>query len=125
MAEPRALVRNASSPKQVRRAAEQDRFTAEAEAARLTALMSTYDNRWWMWDHLRTFGIYDAREAFSAEVYALQAKRSLGVQLLEKLLTICPDQYLLMQQENIDRDKKKIEPKARTEDPIEDDDDGN
>lgn len=125
MAEQRALVRNASDPKQVKSAGDKAKFAQEQADNRLRAMMDTYDRRWWMWDHLGTFGIYDGHEEYSAKIYGMQGQRALGVRLLANLIRVCPDEYLLMQRENMDRDAKTVEPKARTDAPIEDEDDGN
>lgn len=123
MAHERALVRNAGSAKQVRAARESEQFAREAADLRLAGILGTYDGRWWMWDHLGTYGIRDAREVYSAEIYGMQGKRTLGVQLEHQIIRVAPDAYLLMQKENIEREKQKIEPKARTDDPLEDEDD--
>jgi hypothetical protein len=72
----------------------------ETHKADWRAQMSSVQGRRFVWAWLSETGIY--RDCTATESYQLgrfAGKRSFGLQILGELLSICPNEYLLMQSE--------------------------
>ncbi len=123
----RARVRNASSEKQVKNAEAQLRREAVQQDERLREIMATYNGRWWMWEHIASTGAFGSpSDPSTNRTFENIGRQDVGRTLWAQLGTVCPEQYVLMQSENMQRVERRTEPKARAADPIEEtEDDGN
>lgn len=96
----RAEVRNAADPRQVKRAARKQERLEQERKARLHAVMSTVDGRAVMWDLLGKAGVY--RSVFNpsgSQMYYLAGRQDFGHELLDELVTLSEDLYILMETE--------------------------
>lgn len=92
-------------------------LTSEEEAAKLAAneeaaeiaagyktMMSTKQARRVMWDRFEIFGIYRASPSTDPQILAWnEGRRGLALQVMQDLLTHCPELYDRMVVENRDR----------------------
>lgn len=112
MAEPRAEVRNAADPAQVKRAARKDRNAAAQRVVRATRVLESYDGRAFCWDLLRAARVYESIWRPSAEIHYLAGRQDFGHELVALLLTAGDELYLQMEREG--RERARID--ARTTD---------
>lgn len=100
----RALVQNAGSGSQTRRAGKKERQAARRVAAFVAAVMALPEGRecmWWLLDHCRTFASVMRDGGERVEYNA--GKQDVGHMLQDTIISTDPDSYLLMQREAIDR----------------------
>lgn len=99
MVEPRAHVRNASDPEQVRKAKQSVRVEEERETRDLQAVMGTPEGRRLLWRFIAECGIYKSIFVPSSEIYYRAGRHDLGLWLVDQITTAAPLPYLLMQRE--------------------------
>lgn len=99
MAEPRAQVKNAASPDQVKRAARKEREAAELARAALQATMRTQAGRIVMWDLLVRAGVFRSIWSPNAEIHYRAGRQDFGHELMAALLEADEDAYQLMEVE--------------------------
>lgn len=106
MTNPRALTQNASSGKQVRRAARAEKDAARIAAQDTVAVMQTVEGRRFVWWLLTRAGVTKSvmRDGETRALY-WAGRQDMGHELLDHVITTDPDSYLLMQREAIDRTK--------------------
>jgi hypothetical protein len=115
----RALVRNASDAKQVKRGKESEARRQEREVAELRDVLRTIEGRRVLWRFLEKCGVFESIMETSARIYYNAGKQDLGHYLLGEIGKADANAYILMQQdakrlaENID------EPAPRSDEPFE------
>lgn len=105
--EPRSLVKNASSPRQVARAESHIRRRAELTRAAFKAVLDTPAGRIVMWELLELAGVY--RSVFNPSgslTYYNAGRQDYGHELLAKLLEVDDQAYLLMESEARARERR-------------------
>lgn len=103
--EPRVAVRNASDAKQVRRAGESDRARLERERNEDMSVWGTYAGRAFTRRFLVECGVYRLSMAKDPHWTSFnEGARNVGLQLLARMTTTAPDEYLLMEQEHAARE---------------------
>lgn len=111
--EPRVAVRNAGDEKQVQRAGESDRARAERERNEDIAVWGTYAGRAFTRRLLAQAGVYRLSMVSDPHWTAFnEGARNVGLQLLARMTTTAPDEYVLMEQEHAAREL--LEPSAPT-----------
>lgn len=115
------MTRAATTVKQAKAQADLDREQVEQAKADLEAVMGTPAGRRFMWALLGETGLYRSSYHPSALIHFQEGQRSIGLALLARLTADCPDQYLTMQGEAIDAQRKLAERMA-VDNPNEDDD---
>lgn len=91
---------NAAQVKQVRKLEKLAAQAKERHDEVIKNIMSTTAGRAWMFDRLSTCHIFDS--SFSNDSLRMafaEGERNIGLKDLAHIVTICPDLYLLMQQE--------------------------
>lgn len=103
--EPRVAVRNASDPKQVKRAREIERVRLERERNELLAVWNTYDGRAVQHRRLARCGVF--RLSFSRDTHQTafnEGERNIGLEELALMTALAPELYTLMMQEHGERE---------------------
>lgn len=116
MTEPKALVRNAADPEQVKAAGEAEEFDLGNFDQYLSEIMGTYGGRFVVWTFLGWCRVFESIMETSARVYYNSGQQDLGHRLLGEVICVSPEGYLQMQKEAWDREKKKSEPKRKVRD---------
>lgn len=102
----RDLVRNASDPEQVRRAAKKERDRAEYFRAALVATLKTAEGRAVIWELLDLAGVYRSIWVPNAEIHYRAGRQDFGHELMALVLAAGEDLYLLMETEARARKRK-------------------
>lgn len=127
MTERRALVRNAGDPKQVKRAAETEKHRGERELNELREAALHLPSARVLWRVLEMAGTRRLSHV-QGDPYQTafnEGGRNIGNWLMAELFKADPDAYSRMQKDAADMESKVIEPKPRTNELSEDEDDGN
>lgn len=103
------MTRAATTGKQGKVQADAERLQLEQEQADLEAVMGTPAGRRFVWKLLGETGLYRSSYHPSALIHFQEGQRSIGLALLARLTADCPDQYLMMQSEAIDAQRKLAE----------------
>lgn len=103
------MTRAATTSKQGRIKADLDREQIEQAKADLEAVMGLPAGRRFVWAMLGECGLYRSSYHPSALIHFNEGQRSIGLALLARLTADCPDQYLKMQSEAIDAQRKLAE----------------
>lgn len=106
MPEPRAQVRNAADPKQVKRA---ERKAREREALfqdALKAILATSAGRVVLWELLARARVFESIWHPSAEIHYLAGRQDYGHELMAMLVDADDELFFLMQQEARARAKR-------------------
>jgi len=106
MAEPRAQVRNAADPKQIKRAERKDRERAELFRAALKATLETPAGRVVFWELLRLARVYESIWHPSAEIHYLAGRQDYGHELMALLIEADDELFALMETEARARAKR-------------------
>jgi len=108
MTEPRARVRNASDREQLRRAKRSERLEEAQREADLAVVMSTPNGRRFIWWLLKESGNTSSvlRQGLDLVLFCA-GKQDFGHMLLLRLTKEIPEQYLLMQREAIEAEKRE------------------
>lgn len=100
----RVAVRNASDPKQVKRAKETDRERDEREANERAVVWNTYHGRAFTRQILRDCGLDELSMVNDPHWTAFnEGARNRGLALKARMVVEAPDLYVLMEQEHVDR----------------------
>lgn len=93
---------DASNPKNIKEAARRSKQRDLDRENGLRFIMSQREGRLWIWDFLADSGVFQTSFHTSNSVMAFnEGKRQRGLELLATLTRECPQDYLLMQSENI------------------------
>jgi phage baseplate assembly protein W len=106
MSEPRAQVRNAADPQQVKRAERRDRDAAAQVQASLKAVLSTTDGRAVMWELLERAGVFRSIWHPSAEIHYRAGRQDYGHELQALILACDEELYDAMTREARARAKR-------------------
>lgn len=106
MAEPRAQVRNAADPDQVKRARRKEQHRDELLAAALKQVLSTPAGRIVCWELLARAGVYQSVWRPTVEVHYLAGRQDYGHELLGLLIAADEDLYQVMEREARARAKR-------------------
>lgn len=104
---PRAAVRNASDPHQVRRAARKEQDRERLTLTAIESVMRTTDGRLVMWDLLSRCGVFGSIWHPSAEIHYRAGKQDMGHEIQALLLQASEDLYDLMAREARARAKRE------------------
>lgn len=99
-------MRAATTKAQADRANEIDRIAQEQADNDLRAVMATASGRRFVWGLLAECGLYRLSYHPSALIHFNEGQRSIGLSLLGRVTGVCPDEYLLMQGEAIEEQRK-------------------
>lgn len=102
MAEPRAYVKNAADPQQVRFAARKEREKAERYSNALAAVMATRDGRLVIGELLERSGLWRSSvdsHAAGSMVWFNEGRRNYGLELLADVQNVDEEAYLQMERE--------------------------
>jgi hypothetical protein len=117
-------VYNAAERKDVRRAEKEAKLAETNRREIINYIMSTNPSRAWMHDVLEACHVF--RSSFSADSLQMafaEGERNVGLRMLVDIMTICPDQYILMmREENVrqaTREAKRVNQEQVVEDEIE------
>lgn len=99
-------MRAATTKAEAQRVGEIDRLQVEQAANDLRAVMGTPEGRRFMWGLLGECGLYRSSYHPSALIHFNEGQRSIGLSLLGRITADCPDQYLTMQGEAIEAQRK-------------------
>lgn len=99
MSEPRAEVKNAADPKQVRRASQRTADQAELFRAALVLVMGTAPGRLALWELLTLAGVYGSVFAPDATIYYRAGRQDFGHELIALLLAADEGLYQTMETE--------------------------
>jgi hypothetical protein len=102
-------MRAATKPHEGRAKAEAERIENEQVIADLRAVMDLPAGRRFMWRTLAATGLYRSSYHPSALIHFNEGQRSIGLTLLAEITAHCPDQYLKMQAEAMDAERKAAE----------------
>lgn len=95
----RAVVRNAASPDQVKRAARLERQAAELARAALAEVMTTIAGRIVLWDLLDRAGVYRSIWSPNVEIHYRAGRQDFGHELMAHLLEVSEQNFMLMESE--------------------------
>lgn len=100
MAEPRAEVRNAADPQQVKRAARKEQRREDQRLAIYKAVLATSDGRAVFWDLLESAGLWKTvSNPHGGRQSELIGRRDFGLELTAMLIRADEDGYLRMETE--------------------------
>lgn len=100
----------ARTPEAAARADLRDRMAREQALADLRSVMDTPAGRRFMWALLGDCGLYRASFNNSGSITAFnEGQRDIGLRLVARITQDCPEQYLAMQGEAIEADRKANE----------------
>lgn len=116
-------MRAATTKAEAARVSEIDRLMAERASNDLRAVMGTAEGRRFMWALLGECGLFRSSYHPSALIHFNEGQRSIGLSLLGRVTTECPDLYLTMQGEAVDDQRKQAERMAVDNSTNEDDND--
>lgn len=96
-----ALVKNAASEEQVRRAEATEKFARDAEANDLRWVLSAQQGRRFLWRLLGECGVYRSSFMGGATDSTLfnEGRRSAGIQIQQWITEVSPEGYIKMMQE--------------------------
>ena len=103
------MTRAATTSKQSKAQGDLDREQIEQAKADLETVMGSPAGRRFMWGLLGECGLYRSSYHPSALIHFNEGQRSIGLALLARLTADCPDQYLTMQSEAIEAQRKLAE----------------
>lgn len=115
MPEPKALVRNAADPEQVRKGRETERHRRDRELRELRALLDTYEGRSVLWRFMAQCGVFKSIMEASARIYYNAGQQDVGHWLLAEIAEAEPNAYAVMMDEARKRDANVIEPDTKPE----------
>lgn len=99
MAEPRALVQNASDPQQVRFAVRKERQEQERYRAALAGVMRTVEGRALLWNLLERAGVFRSVWSPSAAIHYNAGRQDFGHELMAWMLEVDEEGYQQMERE--------------------------
>lgn len=102
-------MRAATTKAEGKRVDEIDRMMHDRAVDDLRAVMGAPEGRRFMWALLGECGLFRSSYHPSALIHYNEGQRSIGLALLARLNDHCPDQYLTMQGEAIDDQRKQAE----------------
>ena len=87
------------------------KLTAEREVADISAVLDTYEGRAFVWRLLEHSGMYETsfRGEETHRMAMAEGKRNFGIWLLNELLTIDPNYYIIIRNEAVSRDTREKE----------------
>jgi len=98
--EPRAQVKNAGDPRQVKRAGRKERERQELEQAAVVQVMATPAGRIFAWSLLERAGVYaSVFHPSASQIYYLAGRQDFGHELIALLLESDERAYQLMEAE--------------------------
>lgn len=103
------MTRAATTARQSKVTADLEREQIEQAKADLEAVMGSPAGRRFVWAMLGECGLYRSSYHPSALIHFNEGQRSIGLALLARLTADCPDQYLTMQGEAIEAQRKLAE----------------
>ena len=99
---------NSADEVQVKRRRTKAQIAEDQHKADLQAIMATPGGRRERWAVLAAAGVFsDTGSVDPFMVGRFLGRRSLGLELLAEIMTVCPSEYLLMQSEAMKRDKEE------------------
>lgn len=119
----RALVDNASDPQQVEQGKRTERMAQKDQDARWGRLLDSYDGRAVLWEVMGWSQPY--RTTFVADPYRTafnEGERNMSLRVLQRVSTLAPKAYQMMQQEATDRAELLTRPKTKRTEPVETED---
>lgn len=106
MPEPRAEVRNAADPEQVKRADRRSKRKDSIRRDMFAAVMATTEGRFVMWELIVAAGVYRSIWDNSARIHYNAGRQDFGHELLATLLDADERSYLAMESEARARARK-------------------
>lgn len=98
---------NSGDPEQVKSKKTRAKHAEDQHKNDLRAIMATVGGRRYLWALMGACGVFsDTGSVDPLLVGRFLGRRSLGLELLAEVMTICPDEYLLMQSEAMKQDKE-------------------
>jgi len=99
MAEPRAFVRNAADPQQVRAGSRRERRLEERRRSAYRSVMKTAEGRFVLWDLILSAGVFSRMWTQTAEIHARAGRHDFGLEILQTLQVTEPELYRTMETE--------------------------
>lgn len=98
---------NSGDPEQVKRKRTKAQIAEDLHKNDLRAIMATPGGRRYLWGLMGSCGVFlDTCNTEPLTVGRFLGRRSLGLELLTEIMTICPNEYLVMQSEAMKQDKE-------------------
>lgn len=96
------LVKNAADESQVKGAVQKKQLIDEKKNNDLKFILSSEQGRRYIWRQLSSCGVFQSSFRTSAEIYYLEGRRSIGLQLLAEVMECDPEAYIKMSKTNKD-----------------------
>ena len=98
---------NSANPEHVKSKKTRAKHAEDQHKNDLRAIMATVGGRRYLWALLGSCGVFlDTAGTEPLLLGRFMGRRSLGLELLIEIMTICPDEYLVMQSEAMKQDKE-------------------
>lgn len=122
MSEKTAYVRNASDPQQVKGAKETEKRRLDREREELRVVLGTVEGRRVLWRLLEYCGPYQSvlDDGGGRRIYYNAGQQDVGHYLMGLIGKADAGAYLTMQQDAAKLEQQVVEPKPRSEEPIDD-----
>lgn len=117
------MTRAATTQGQAKRLTDRERFEADMREGDVREVMGTESGRRFVWRLLGDCGLYRSSYHPSALIHFNEGQRSIGLQLLSEITSLCPAQYLVMQGEAIEAQRKAAEREMVDNARVDEDDD--
>jgi hypothetical protein len=120
MAEPRAVVRNAADPQQVRRGGKHERDVREEQLHAWRTVLALPEGRFLLWTILEQCQVAGSVYAPDVRIYYNAGRQDLGHYVIAEISEAQPNAWLTMQSEHQVRVKMLAPPPGSTADELED-----
>ena len=97
-------VRNAADPQQVKKAAKEDKIKDVISNSNLRFVMESKSGRAFLWELLSSCNMFNTSMTGDNYTFFLEGQRTVGLQLIPRMVAVSPKLYMLMQTENIEDD---------------------
>ena len=94
--EPRALVKDASDPDQIKAARRKERRATKDDLEDMREVLRTDPGRRVIWDLLEYCGVFESSWVTGKEIYLLQGKREVGLKILSNVMKADEGAFLEM-----------------------------
>lgn len=99
MSDERAVVKNAASTRQVRRADLGDQIKGEQIDGDIAAILTTRSGRRFVWRYLGICGVFQSSFGDQLHMAYMEGHRNVGLMLMADVMRVHPDAYVLMSKE--------------------------
>lgn len=81
----KSFVKNASDPKQVKRAKQKEKFQEEDELKDLNEILALESGKRFIWRYLEKCGVFSSSFTGNSETFFREGERNIGLQLLAEV----------------------------------------